>query len=87
MTAHVYILKDENSRFYIGSCVNMEKRLRQHELGHTATTMRMKNPKLVLMQKYNSLKEARLVERKIKKLKRKDYIDKMILDGYIKLKF
>ena len=86
MKAYVYILQDESHRFYIGSCVNMEKRFRQHELGHTATTMRMKNPKLVLSQMYNSLQEARLVERKIKKLKRKDYIVKMVSEGYIKIK-
>lgn len=86
MKAYVYVLKDDNGKFYIGSCIDMDRRLKQHKMKHTATTMRMKNPKLVLSQMYNSLQEARFVERKIKKLKRKDYIEKMVIDGYIKMK-
>ena len=46
----------------------------------------MINPKLVLFQEYYSIKIARKIEKKIKSLKRKDYIEKMINDGYIKLK-
>jgi putative endonuclease len=81
----VYILKDDNDLFYIGSTVDLAQRLTRHYNGHTQTTNRMKNPILVLAQEYNSLATARNVERKIKKLKRKDYIEKMVKEGYIKL--
>lgn len=64
----------------------MERRLSQHKSGHTQTTYRNKFSEVVLIQKYPSLKIARSIEKKIKKLKRKDYIEKMIKDGYIKLK-
>jgi len=42
--------------------------------------------KLLLRQEYKTLRQARVVEQKIKSLKRKDYIDKMVKDGYIKIK-
>lgn len=45
----------------------------------------MINPVLVLSQEYKSLKMAREIEKRIKKLKRKDYIEKMIADGFIKI--
>jgi len=45
----------------------------------------MKNPKLVLKQEFSSLAVARRIERKIKKLKRRDYIEKIVDEGYIKM--
>lgn len=83
---YVYIVQDIKDRAYVGSTNNVGRRWRQHELGHTQTTRNMDSPKIVLAQEFSSLAEARRVERKIKKLKRKDYIKKMIEDGYIKLK-
>ncbi len=82
----VYILKDDNDVFYIGSTNNLERRMSQHKNKYTKTTARMNNPKLVLFQEYNSLAMARSVELRIKKLKRKDYVEKMIKDGYIRIK-
>lgn len=84
--AFVYILKDDKNKFYIGSTINIERRMKQHDVNHTQTTARMKNPKLVLKQEYGSLDIARNIERKIKNLKRKDYIERMVMDGYIKIK-
>lgn len=86
MASFVYILKDEKGRFYIGSTSNINRRLKQHFQGHTQTTNRMTNPKLVFLQEYNSLHRARNIEKRLKNLKRKDYIEKIINDGYIKLK-
>ncbi len=83
--AWVYILETNVGRYYIGSTHDLKKRLRQHELGHTYTTANFGVKKLLLSQEYKTLKEARSVERKIKRLKRKDYIEKMIKEGYIRL--
>lgn len=85
MTAHVYILKDELGRFYIGSTDNLERRLKQHVSGYTQTTRNMKSPKLVLSQEVQNLEQARKIERKLKNLKRRDYIEKIVSEGYIKL--
>ena len=43
----------------------------------------MDNPKLVLVQEVESLKQAGKIENKIKKMKRRDYIEKMVKEGYI----
>jgi predicted GIY-YIG superfamily endonuclease len=83
--AWVYILKTESGKYYVGSTINLGKRLEHHFGGYTPSTKSLKVDRLVLSQEYRNLKEARSVELKIKKLKRKDYIEKMIIDGYIKL--
>lgn len=86
MKGYVYILRDRTGKFYIGSTSEIERRLNQHMSGHTQTTRNMVDPILVLVQEYHNLDVARKIERKIKKLKRKDYIEKMIHDGKIKIK-
>ncbi|HCM67785.1 MAG: hypothetical protein A2898_03925 [Candidatus Kerfeldbacteria bacterium RIFCSPLOWO2_01_FULL_48_11] len=83
MAAFVYILRDLRGKFYTGSTANLERRLRQHQSGSTQTTRNMKSPVLVLSQEYPTLVEARRIERRIKKFKRKDYIEKIVKDGFI----
>ncbi len=86
MPGFIYILKDQNNRFYIGSTDNIKRRLKQHKTGHTQTTRRMDNIKLVFSQEYDSLEQARAIEYRLKTLKRKDYIQKIINDGFIRMK-
>ena len=83
--AWVYILKTNSGKYYIGSTTDLSARLKQHAAAHTFTTKRLGLDELVLSQEYATAKEARVVERKIKKLKRRDYIEQMIKDGYIRL--
>lgn len=85
MKACVYILKDKNSHLYIGSTCNLGRRIIQHKNGHTQTTKNMNNPALVFAQEYESLEYAREIERRLKKLKRRDYIEKIIKEGYVKM--
>lgn len=82
----VYILENEKGGFYIGSTINLEERIKQHINGSTFTTKRMKAYKLVFSQEYKNLKDARRVEYKLKKLKRHDYLAKIIKEGFIKIK-
>ncbi len=84
---YVYILESiTDGRYYIGSTVDLKKRLNHHVGGHTPTTKRFGKVKLVFKQEYDSLKDARIIEKKLKKLKRKDYIRKIIEDGFIKMR-
>ncbi len=83
--AFVYILKNEKGNFYIGSTVNLERRIKQHNNGNTYSTKRMGNLKLVFSQKYEKLKDARKIEYKLKSLKRHDYIANIVKDGFIKI--
>jgi putative endonuclease len=83
---HVYILESlRDSRYYIGSTINLKARLEHHHKKLTPSTSRFGGVKLVLSQEYPTIKEARIIERKLKGLKRKDYIKKMVEDGNIKM--
>ena len=83
--AWVYILKTKASKFYVGSTKDLPARFKHHKGGHTPSTKRLKVESLVLSQEYSTLVEARSVEKKIKNLKRHDYIEKMVQDGYIRV--
>jgi predicted GIY-YIG superfamily endonuclease len=52
MEGYIYILEDEKGRYYIGSSNDLDRREKQHLTGHTWTTQRNKNPKLVFSQEY-----------------------------------
>lgn len=82
---YVYIMRDVKGRLYIGSTDDLARRMRQHRSKHTQTTSRMEKPVVVLSQKYGSLEIARKIERKLKRLKRKDYVERVIRDGFIKM--
>jgi len=85
--AYVYILESlRDGRYYIGSTKDLRKRLQHHWRGFTPSTKRFGEIRLVLHQKYNTLREARFIESRLKQLKRKDYIRKIIKDGFIKIK-
>jgi len=65
--AWVYILKGSNGRHYIGSTTDLERRLAEHQRGHTYTTKRLGSEiTLVAKQQVATLKEARAIERKLK---------------------
>jgi putative endonuclease len=82
--AYVYILQSKkNNRYYIGSTKDINVRFKQHNSGCVKSTKNNRPYKLAYYQKYDSIKEAKLIEMKIKKWKRKDYIDKVIGDGII----
>ena len=84
--AHLYILESvRDGRFYIGSTANLAERLRHHFSKSTPTTKRFGEIKLAFSQEYSTLGEARSIERKLKALKRKDYLRRIIADGYIKI--
>lgn len=85
--AYVYILESiTDGRYYIGSTVDLDKRLYHHIGGHTPTTKRFGKVKLVFKQEYDSLKDARIIEKKLKKLRRKNYLRKIINEGFIKMR-
>ena len=85
MAGYVYILKSQKGIFYVGSTNDLKRRLDQHCGGHTRTTKNRNILKLVFTQEFADLPEARRIERKIKSWKRKDYIEKIVQDGYIKV--
>jgi putative endonuclease len=72
--------------YYVGSSHNPIRRLSQHNAGATASTKNKGPWEIKLTQQYPTIIEARQIEHKIKKLKRRDLIEQIIKDGKIKMK-
>lgn len=80
--ACLYILKNEETdRYYIGSTVNLERRIKQHKKGYTRTSRLLGTYKLVYKEEYNSIEQARRREKKLKSYKSKQYIKWLISKG------
>ncbi len=85
--AFVYILKSvRDSRYYIGSTTNLRERVKHHQGGFTPSTKRFGEIVLVFSQEYETLEEARRIERKLKNMKRRDYLEKIIENKKITLR-
>jgi putative endonuclease len=75
----LYILTNtESGRFYIGSTTDLTRRISQHRKGLTRTTRVLGTFELVYKEKFNTITEARLRERKLKSYKSKKYIQWLI---------
>jgi len=82
----VYILKSlTKNKYYIGCTKHLEKRIHEHNNGFVKSTKSLLPLKLEIFQEYDNLSIARKIEFKLKKLKRKDYISKIIKEGFIKM--
>lgn len=85
--ACVYILKSlKNGSYYVGSTINIENRLIQHNSGKSRYTSLIRPLELVFSQNYDSLVMARRIEFRLKKFKNRNIIEKIINDGFIKIK-
>ena len=74
-----------NRRYYIGSTLNLETRLKEHNSGKSRYTSFTNPFELVFSQKFESIQKARKVEYRLKKMKSRKVVDKIIGDGIIKL--
>ena len=85
MTAFVYILESlKTGRYYIGCTFDCKKRLKRHNDGYVPATKNFRPFKLVFEQQFSDVSAARSVESKLKRLKRKDYLQDIIKEGRIK---
>lgn len=83
----VYILQSEvNGRYYVGSTNNLRRRILEHNNGQSKYTNLTKPFKLMFSKEYSTLGEARKIEYKLKKFKRRDILEKIIESGEIKLR-
>jgi putative endonuclease len=68
--AWVYILQGSSGRHYIGSTTDLERRLAEHQRGHTHTTRRLgEELRLVASLELPTLAAARALERELKRKK------------------
>ena len=83
----VYILESKKSgRYYIGCTSDVEKRLDKHNLGLVEATKKFRPYELKLKQAFQNISEARKVEARLKRLKRKDYLQKAIVNQNIRFR-
>ena len=82
---YVYILRSQKSgRYYVGSTIDVIRRLKEHQSGKVYATQKLTPLELVFRQQFVNLKTARQVESRIKKLKSRNIIEKIIREGIIK---
>jgi putative endonuclease len=75
----MYILYSEKlNKYYIGACIDISRRLLQHNNGHTKFTSTGVPWKLVYTEEYDSLEAAKKRELQIKKMKSRKYIETLI---------
>jgi predicted GIY-YIG superfamily endonuclease len=83
MKGYLYIIQSlKNSRYYVGSSVNVERRLEEFHNKRKVVATRLLVPwKLRFKKEYESIGEARITERKIKMKKSKIIIEKIIYNN------
>jgi putative endonuclease len=79
---YTYILFSEKlNKYYIGACVNLDRRLYEHNIGHSKFTSIGMPWKVVYTEEFPTLAEAKKREMQIKNMKSRKYIDDLILNG------
>ena len=80
----VYILKSvKNDRYYVGSTVDINRRLIEHASGQVTATKNILPIEIVFKQEFVDIKSARIAEYKLKKKKSRTIIEKIIIEGRI----
>ncbi|MBP6883748.1 MAG: GIY-YIG nuclease family protein [Candidatus Pacebacteria bacterium] len=74
----VYVLKDKDEKVYKGMTNNLNRRLSEHNSGHTQTTSSMKKLRLVYKEEYATFEEARKRELYFKSAAGRRFLKKQI---------
>ena len=79
--AGVYIIQSaKNGYYYIGSTDNLERRLTQHNKGLVKATKNLRPLEIKCFIPCANLTEAKKSEYRLKTYKRKDIVEKVIID-------
>ncbi len=77
--AFMYILYSEKlGKYYIGSCINMERRLYEHNIGHSKFTSTGLPWILKYKEEFPDFISAKKREAQVKKMKSSKYIEILI---------
>ena len=77
-----YILFSEKlDKYYIGSCIDPDRRIYEHNIGHSKFTSLGIPWKLAYVEEYETTKLARDREIQIKRRKSRNYIIELIANG------
>ena len=79
MSAFVYIIySNKVNKYYVGACTNLERRLYEHNIGHSTFTSTGIPWVLKYTEEFKTLVEAKNREEEIKKKKSRVYIENLI---------
>ena len=77
--AFVYIIYSEKvNKYYVGACIDLQRRLYEHNIGHSKFTATGIPWKLMYKEEFIDLPTAKKREMEIKKMKSRKYIEKLI---------
>ena len=77
-----YILYSSKlDKYYIGACTDLERRINEHNIGHSKFTSLGKPWTLKYSENFETLIEAKRREMQIKKMKSRKYIEDLIAGG------
>jgi putative endonuclease len=77
-----YILYSEKlNKYYVGACTELERRLYEHNIGHSKFTSTGTPWILKFKEEFLTLEEAKKRESYIKKMKSRKYIEDLIKKG------
>jgi putative endonuclease len=81
---YLYILQStKNGSYYIGSTLDVGRRLKEHNSGKTSSLKHIRPLIIVFQKTFPTIKEARQVEYKLKKAKSKIILEQIIHDQEI----
>ncbi len=74
--AYTYILYSEKlNKYYVGACIDIDRRLKEHNTGHSKYTSTGLPWILKYKEEFETLQEAKKRELAIKKMKSRIYIE------------
>ena len=77
---YTYILYSEKlNKYYIGACIDIERRLHEHNIGHSKFTSTGIPWILKYSELFETLQEAKRRELAIKKMKSRKYIESLFV--------
>jgi putative endonuclease len=78
----IYILYSEKlNKYYIGACIDIERRLYEHNIGHSKFTSIGVPWLMKYTEEFETMQEAKKKELYIKKMKSRKYIEGLISKG------
>lgn len=77
--AYMYILHSQKlNKYYVGACTNLERRLYEHNIGHSKFTSLGIPWKLILKEEFEDLVSAKKRETDIKRKKSRIFIEELV---------
>jgi len=75
----MYILFSEKlNKYYVGACTDMQRRLYEHNIGHSRFTSLGVPWVIVCKEEFATLAEAKKRELQVRKMKSRNYIESLV---------